>query len=145
MESVENGISPTMSSDYVFNLINRWVSSIGYKLVPSDVLLLNKKFVGLTILNPNFWETTAIQNPVAKPWFMLKSETEAVRRIFFVHVAKYSNALSFTYNRSWYTPLMNPKTIQREMTKFFEAEAISKFRYQKSISKSTAIPLDGIH
>ena len=40
-----------------------------------------------------------------------------------------NNALSFTYNLSWYTPLLNPKTFQREIIKFSETEAMSKFRY----------------
>ena len=48
---------------------------------------------------------------------------------FVVRVTKYNNALSFAHINSWYTPLMNLKTFQREMTKFFEAEAMSKFRY----------------
>ena len=58
-----------------------------------------------------------------------KWNRRGAKKKFFVRVAKYNNALSFTNNLSWYTPLINPKTFQREMTRFFGAEAMSKFRY----------------
>ena len=119
-------------SDYVLSLINQGLMPIGYKLVLTD-LLLNKILVRQNILNPlDFWEIKShdFNTRSSGKVLIYARETKQKRcKNFFVRVAKYNNALSFTYNLSWYTPLMNPKILLREMTKFFEAEAMSKLRY----------------
>ena len=81
--------------DHVLNLINERLLPTGYKLVHSDLPLLNKILVGQTILyRLDFWETK----------------------------------LHDCNTRSSGKSLLNPKTFLTEMTKLFEAEAISNFR-----------------
>ena len=128
-------------SDYVLSLINQclfhWVQA-GPHISPSfeQNTLLDRLF-WIHLISGRWNHTTWIQAPVAKSWFMLEKGDRIVANKNFVRVAKYNNALLFTHNLSWNTPLVNP--------------ILSKEKWQNSLRRkqyrntdTTAILLDGI-
>ena len=122
-----------VSDSYVLNLTNQYILAVVYKLVPVNLIHLNKTLVGQTNLIPfDFWKIISHDCNRRLSGKVLSYTTRIIQKRcdekLFVLVSKCNNSISFSYIIAWYTPLMNPITFKRELTKFFEAQTKSKFR-----------------